>query len=159
MKARGTWHCLPAAIMDAGPGGISSVELAAQFEAGSRDISDALSRTRRKLRQRGGDFAVYTLLDIGFPARYFGTQEWRDAAEAQRGPMQSHIPKEPSQKKASPKPQSQPLIGPIVGPIPAAVVLPHAPVYSRHQLTDLPEGWQSPLNASECRPWAMAASR
>lgn len=154
MKARAAWHHLvPAAIMDAGQAGVSSVELAALFEAGSRDISDALSRMRRKLRNKGEESPIFTLLDIGFPARYFGTKEWRDAAEAARGPMQSHKPKHA-------KPKAAPVMsGPVVGPVPAAVVLPHQPVYSRHQLTDLPAGWQSPLSASECRPWAMTVGQ
>jgi hypothetical protein len=39
------------------------------------------------------------------------------------------------------------------------LVLPHAPVYSRHQLADLPPGFQSPLSPAECRPWAACVGR
>lgn len=35
---------------------------------------------------------------------------------------------------------------------------PCAQVYSRHQLTELPAGYVSELNPSECRPWALAAA-
>jgi hypothetical protein len=37
-------------------------------------------------------------------------------------------------------------------------VLPHAPVYSRHQIAELPPGYQSALNPRECRDWARAVA-
>jgi hypothetical protein len=38
-------------------------------------------------------------------------------------------------------------------------VLPHQPVYSRHQLAALPAGYRSALNPSECRAWARVAAQ
>lgn len=45
---------------------------------------------------------------------------------------------------------------PHVGELPPANVLPHQPVYSRHQIAALPPGFVSALNPRECRPWALA---
>jgi len=149
MTTHEAWRrSVPDVIFAAGPAGISSGQLAEQLGRRRTAISNALCTTRQKREKAGLPVNVWTLLDIGFEARYFGRKEWRDEAEDKRGPMQSHRP-----KTQQPKPVIG-LSGPIVGPIPAAQVLPSQPVYARHHLAALPPGFVSSLNPAECRPWA-----
>lgn len=120
------------------------LESAAKLKARERKRSQAKSMLAAMRREKA-QAEIIAKRAIFRPAPKVKT-----APKTQPKPKPKHEPLQ----KSHPKPS--PVLVQHVGPLPPALVLPSQPVYSRHQLVGLPPGFQSPLSAAECRPWAMA---
>ena len=159
-----------AVLQATGPAGIRTDELGRMTKAKPLLLNNYLKR------HRAAGVEIHTLPGIQCPATLFIRKEWHDAAKAERTAIslarlkarerarsrekselaairRAKAEAEAAAKKVAAKPKIVPTKH--VGPLPPAHVLPHSPVYSRHQLAELPPGFLSPLNPAECRPWAL----
>lgn len=150
-----------------GPEGIRTDTLAKLAGTSGMVLNNYIKRHR----QAGAE--IHTLPGIHCPATLYARKEWHDAAKAARQAKSAARLKERERKRSREQAElaairrakaqaeaaakvktAKPKPAPYDGELPAAHVLPHQPVYSRHQLAGLPPGFVSALSASECRPWA-----